>query len=138
MNFTLISLYRRFSSVFPRSLVKAAQRLLLQSGFENLDARVFLGFVLFTASGTFLTAFFLSPIFFPDRLLQVSISAAASISALALFYLGLSMAADARARQIEEILPIALQMISTNIRAGMTLENAIWSSARPEFGPFKD
>lgn len=138
MKFNLISVYRRFSTVFPQSLVKATSRLLLQSGYENFDSRVFLGFVLFTALSAMLTAFFISPLFFPDRLLHVSIAGIAFMMVLAIFYLILSMGADSRARQIEEILPVALQMISTNIRAGMTLENAIWSSARPEFGPFRD
>ncbi len=136
MNF--ISFYRRVSSVFPQSLVKATSKVLLQSGYENFDSRTFLGFVLFTAVGALLTAFFVSGFFFNDKLIQVGLAAAAFAGVLVLFYLILNMAADARARKIEEILPVALQMISTNIRAGMTLENAIWSSARPEFGPFKD
>lgn len=46
--------------------------------------------------------------------------------------------ADSRANQIEKVLPDALQLISANIRAGMTVDRAIWLSARPEFGVLEE
>jgi len=46
--------------------------------------------------------------------------------------------ADSRAEEIEKILPDALQLMGANIRAGMTIDRAIWLSARPEFGVFED
>jgi flagellar protein FlaJ len=42
--------------------------------------------------------------------------------------------ADSRAAEIEKVLPDALQLMSANIRAGMTVDRAILLSARPEFG----
>src|SRR3989344_2134045 len=127
----LLTVYKRISAFFPRSLVKATSKLLLQGGFDELDARTFLGFALFVSVSGALTAFFLAPVFFEEKLIHLS-------AALFAFALSLSMRVYSRSRKIEEILPVALQMISANIRAGMTLENAVWSSARPEFGPFKD
>jgi Flp pilus assembly protein TadB len=44
------------------------------------------------------------------------------------------LVADSRGREIEELLPDVLQLISANVRAGMTIDKAIWLSARPEFG----
>ncbi|MEM4255366.1 MAG: type II secretion system F family protein [Candidatus Norongarragalinales archaeon] len=134
----LLSVYRRFSALFPRPLVKATSNLLLQGGLEQLDARSFLGFALFTSISAALLAFFVSPAFFPDALIQITTAPVAFLLSLALFYVWLNSRVDSRSRKIEEVLPVALQMISANIRAGMTLENAVWSSARPEFGPFKD
>src|SRR3989344_240042 len=132
----LLTVYKRISAFFPRSLVKATSKLLLQGGFDELDARTFLGFALFVSVSGALTAFFLAPVFFEEKLIHLAAALFAFAFSLALFYLFLSMRVDSRSRKIEEILPVALQMISANIRAGMTLENAVWSSARPEFGAF--
>ncbi|HLD62778.1 MAG TPA: type II secretion system F family protein [Candidatus Norongarragalinales archaeon] len=134
----LLTIYKRISALFPRSIVKATSKMLLQGGFDELDARTFLGFALFVSISATLTAFFLAPLFFEEKLLHLAAAVFALAVSLALFYLFLSMRVDSRSRKIEEVLPVALQMISANIRAGMTLENAVWSSARPEFGPFKD
>ncbi len=49
-------------------------------------------------------------------------------------YIIFSLIADSRARFIEQMLPDNLQLISGNVRAGMTVDKAIWLSARPEFG----
>lgn len=54
----------------------------------------------------------------------------------AAFYFVLEFLVDQRARNIEEVLPDALQLMAANIRAGMTPDKAIWLSARPEFGEF--
>ena len=125
------------SSLLPKALMKRISLLLVQGGFEDLEARSFSGFAIFFAFSISLLVFFISPLFI-DKIWQIPSAIAFFVGTLGLFYLALTMTADARARQTEEVLPVALQMISANIRAGMTLENAIWSSARPEFGPLKD
>jgi len=53
-------------------------------------------------------------------------------------YLFFMLIADSRANQIETVLPDALQLISANVRAGMTIDRAIWLSARPEFGVLEE
>lgn len=57
-------------------------------------------------------------------------------SANALFYFALEFLVDQRARNIEAVLPDALQLMAANIRAAMTPDKALWVSARPEFGEF--
>lgn len=52
-----------------------------------------------------------------------------------LVYVLLSMAVDSKTDQVEESLPEALQLMSSNIRAGLTTDKALLLSARPEFGP---
>lgn len=54
------------------------------------------------------------------------------------FYLILVLIADKRAKEIEGYLPDALILISANLRAGMTVDKAIWSATRPEFGPLEE
>jgi flagellar protein FlaJ len=45
--------------------------------------------------------------------------------------------ADGRGNFVETILPDALQIISANLRSGLTPDKAILTSARPEFGPLE-
>jgi flagellar protein FlaJ len=57
---------------------------------------------------------------------------------LAATQLSIILIADSRAAEVEKVLPDALQLMSANIRAGMTVDRAIWLAARPEFGIFED
>ena len=51
--------------------------------------------------------------------------------------LTISLRADMKATTVETVLPDALALMATNLRAGLTTEQALFSSARPEFGYFK-
>jgi type II secretory pathway component PulF len=53
-------------------------------------------------------------------------------------YIVLSLLANRRRKQIEEVLPDALQLVSANIQSGLTIEKAFLLSARDEFGPLAD
>jgi flagellar protein FlaJ len=53
---------------------------------------------------------------------------------LAVIQILIILIADSRATEVEKVLPDALQLMSANIRAGMTVDKAIWLAARPEFG----
>ncbi|MBU4501334.1 MAG: type II secretion system F family protein, partial [Nanoarchaeota archaeon] len=50
-------------------------------------------------------------------------------------YMWLVLSVDAKAKFIERALPDALQLMSSNLRAGLTPEKALLLAARPEFGP---
>lgn len=54
-----------------------------------------------------------------------------------LVYMIISLSVDSRAKTTEKILPDALQMMSMNLRAGMTTDRALLLTARPEFGPLE-
>jgi archaellum biogenesis protein FlaJ (TadC family) len=56
------------------------------------------------------------------------------ISAAVVVYVFLRMRIDNRQKQIEEVLPDFLQICAANVRAGMSIERALWFAARPEFG----
>ncbi|MBU0762935.1 MAG: type II secretion system F family protein [Candidatus Altiarchaeota archaeon] len=51
-------------------------------------------------------------------------------------WLGLNI--SAKASKVEEVLPDALQLMSSNIRAGTTVDRALIMAARPEFGPLEE
>ena len=51
-----------------------------------------------------------------------------------LFYLVCSFRVDLKASSVEAVFPDALALMATNLRAGLTTEQALFSSARREFG----
>lgn len=46
--------------------------------------------------------------------------------------------ADARGKAVEEVLPDALQLMSSNLKAGLTTDKALMLAVKPEFGPLAD
>ena len=130
--------YQKIASFTPRNSATRVERLLVQGGFADVSPREFLGFALFFAFCVGVASFFLSYIYVSGGLFNAVVALAAFVIVLLGFYFWLALSADSRAQKIEAILPDVLEIISSNIRAGMTLENAVWSSARPEFGPMKD
>jgi flagellar protein FlaJ len=56
------------------------------------------------------------------------------LSATTLISSYLLMKADDRRNKLESTLPDFLTLVASNIKAGMTLDQAMWYSAKPEFG----
>ncbi len=56
------------------------------------------------------------------------------ITTMALITSYLLMKTEDRRRKLEENLPDFLTLVGSNIKAGMTLDQAMWYSAKPEFG----
>ena len=50
------------------------------------------------------------------------------------FYFTISLKAEANGKFVESILPDALHLMSSNLRAGLSIDKALLFSARPEFG----
>ncbi len=53
-------------------------------------------------------------------------------------YAWLVLNADSKAAFVEDLLPDVLQLMASNLRAGLTVDRALLLSARPEFGKFQD
>lgn len=74
--------------------------------------------------------------------LSLIVSAAIFIGAIpvAFFlpYLILSSRAEKRKEKIEQVLPDALLLMSSNLRSGLTIDKAFMLSARDEFGPLAE
>ncbi len=133
-----IGIYQRLSFVFPRPIVQTLGPLLEQAGLKTITARTYLGFMLLLSMSLAFLAFFTSPWIHPDPLLQKILPPLAFLATGLGLYVLLLLQADARAKKIELMLPDALQTMSSNLRAGMTLENALWNAARPELGPLSE
>jgi flagellar protein FlaJ len=132
-------IYLKASALSPRRIIDHTRTLLKQAGIE-LPAREFTGFgVAFSAIvavNALLAVNLIVEGLSPGILVLAAVIA--FVATEALMYAWLIMSADSRARNIESLLPDMFQIVSANLRAGMTLENAIWSAARPELGPLRD
>ncbi len=129
------------SFMFPKSLAKLCNQLLTEADFD-MNARQYLGASAFISLLGGLVMFFVSMTLFRGSPLELPLGFFVAILSFiiveSLFFVFLYITADNRAKKIEEVLPDALFMVSANIRAGMTTENAVMASAKPEFGPLEE
>lgn len=55
-----------------------------------------------------------------------------------IIYMWLGLNVSSKAKQAESVLPDALQLMASNIRAGLTTDKALLMAARPEFGALEE
>ncbi|VVB52123.1 Type II secretion system (T2SS), protein F [uncultured archaeon] len=127
--------YELFARVFPSTFKKRFKQLLIYSGLDITPER-FLGFSLFIglALAYILTSVINAYISIPFIGIAIVLFAVIEF----LLYLWLQLSADNKAKMVDEALPDALQLMSSNIRAGLTTDKALLMAARPEFGPLAD
>jgi len=128
-------MYRLISRIYPKNIKKMLYDLFSYVNIK-VDPDKFIGFVLFFCFGLALTFSLLI-----GRLVNVPFLVLLFfffILFLLMVYFYITLRIDAKARFIEELLPDALQLMSSNLRAGYTTDKALLLSARPEFGPLRD
>lgn len=127
--------YRLLSKLLPQKAYDK-YRLVLNYANIKIEPAKFLGFIL-------LFGFLLGwAVAFPaGKILSLNLWAAfgaAFIGFEVIVYMWLLLSVDAKARIMERALPDALQLMSSNLRAGLTPERALLLAARPEFGPLAE
>lgn len=131
--------FLRISHLFPRKWMLGLRDVLVKGGFSTASYREFMG--LLVCASLFSSAAASALLYFSFSF-QPEFAAAGGLLVLLVVAVGIywffTSAAFSRGQKIESVLPDALRLISANLRAGMTVENAVWSAARPEFGPFRD
>lgn len=128
-------MYRTLSKIYPKKIRKNYTDLLVYSSIK-VNADRFMGFILaFDFLLSLAIAFYLAPLFHIPLLIFF---AALFFIFQFIIYFWLLLKADAKARFVESILPDVLQLMASNLRAGLTTDRALLLSARPEFGPFQD
>jgi hypothetical protein len=110
-------------------------RLLMEADLD-IPGRMYTGALAFVCVIIAFVAFVLSAALL-GGLYSIAVPLVCLVLLGILFYLVPLMAADSRAKRVEQVLPDAFLMIAANIRAGMTVENAVLASAKPEFGPLE-
>ena len=127
--------YESFAKVSPRHIRQKFDKLMIYSDI-NADPTKFLGFIVFSGFAFgfviayVLNAFDILPLIFAFPLAFVLIEFS--------FYIMIQMSIDSKAKFVERVLPDALQLMSSNIRAGLTTDKALLMAARPEFGPLSE
>jgi len=94
--------------------------------------------VVFRVSGIVSPQLEIASPLFPSAIALVLSVAAAFVGACLVAYVALLLKADARRRKVEEVLPDFLSLSASNVRAGMTIDQALWYAAKPEFGILSD
>lgn len=126
--------YQRIASIIPKGFSDHIRGSLSYLNI-NIDERKFLGFLV--AYGFALGIAF-------ALLLMVFLELPFLVGFLGTFmlfvggtYVYLGMAAESKGQQVDKVLPDALQLVASNIKSGLTTERALFTSARPEFGPLE-
>ncbi|MFH1592357.1 MAG: type II secretion system F family protein [Candidatus Woesearchaeota archaeon] len=124
-------MYRLITRLIPGRIREHLYSTLAYSRVK-VNKQKFLGFVLISSLGLALGLSLLI-----SRLFHISFFVTLGLSIIVLelgIYFSFSLKADATAKFVESILPDALQLMSSNLRAGLTTDKALLLSARPEFG----
>ncbi len=117
----------------PQAYKKFLQKQMAFAGLSETVVSRFIGFSFFFS--IFLGAVIGFDLWLLDfGLLGITIGVGVVVISLVLSNVLVILVADSRATEIEKVLPDALQLMSANVRAGMTIDKALWLSARPEFG----
>ncbi len=149
--------YEVIGRLFSRVQMKKLGSLLEAAGMDNVP-EAFTGFVVMVCLLSSMLSYLLFTIIEPMRgflfKLSLFVSEDATVSSLPFFtvlsvaalalsttllillvtYVALLLKADSRRRSVEEVLPDFLSLSSANVRAGMTIDQAMWYAAKPEFG----
>jgi len=128
-------IYTTIGKLMPREMVKKLMKHLMFSNIQVEPTR-FLGFMVVFG---FLFALITSFITHTAGVLPIYLAIIPCFLLLeALFYVLVLMSVDSKTRFVETVLPDALQLMASNIRAGLTTDKALLLAARPEFGPLAD
>ncbi len=128
------SLHERLGSYFPTNVRGKLEKNIVYAGIprnpeETLGTTLMYSMILPVLTGVIAVTMGAS-------LTIIVLTVAISFSIVwATMYVLLSLLIERRTESIENVLPDVLSMISQNMIAGMTPYNALWTAARPEFGP---
>ena len=156
-----IRLYEMVGRIFSRNQTRKLGHLLESSGMDFVP-EAFAGFIIILCALTSVLTYLLfvgaaplrsvlfklalmispgltaaSPDFFTAFAALFSIALASGLICLGA-YVALLLMADERRRKVEDVLPDFLSLSAANVRAGMTIDQAMWYAAKPEYGILSD
>jgi flagellar protein FlaJ len=150
----MMGFYETIGRLLSRKRIRGIETSLAGAGLM-VPAESFVGFFLLVTalSSLFMFLIFLhvsvvpkfiyalSPgLFLPDFLLfilsLVSSVAITCIVTFLLFWVVILLQTEARKKAVEDVLPDFLTLMAGNVRAGMTIDQAMWYAAKPEYGLF--
>ena len=126
-----MGIYQRIASLVPTRVVNRFKRELQYIGVE-VEGKRFVGFLVLFSFGVAAALAINLYLFFDLPIIATFFLAAAIFAGGVYFWI--DQMAEGGGKKIERILPDVLELIASNIKAGLTTERAIFTSARPEFG----
>lgn len=125
-------IYRKIRWMYPKKYFKWLEKNLSYAGIEvKIEKFIVLSFLYSLAISLFISLFIF---YFGYGLVALLILLPCFIGLQFLFDLIIILIGDKRGSFAESVLPDALQLMSANIRSGLTPDKALLFSARPEFG----
>jgi archaeal flagellar protein FlaJ len=131
-----MEIYTTLVRLFPRKIIKTYHQMMLCSTIKTEPNKLLGFFLLFSIAVSLYIASFVG-MFVPWMPYPISVVLAFAVL-LAVFYFRIVFSVDGKAKFAELVLPDALQLMSSNIRAGLTTDKALLLAARPEFGPLAE
>ncbi len=126
-----MGIYQRIAALVPSSIIDAYRRELKYVGIQMSEKR-FVGFVAVFGFGISVAVAVNLWLFFNlNPILSFVLSFLGFAGGV---YFWLSQTAEGEGREAERVLPDVLELIASNIKAGLTTERSLFASARPEFG----
>ncbi|MEM4137673.1 MAG: type II secretion system F family protein [Candidatus Anstonellaceae archaeon] len=150
-------IYENLGKIFGKNFIDALEKALLEAGLFISPLKIAGGVLVISILLT--TAFFslftsnhlaknilykflliiaaqiiiLDPIYYYISTIFLSIFFGFGIT-FAIGYIVLKLSSEDRKNRVEEVLPDFLILAAANCRAGMTIDQALWNAAKPEFG----
>lgn len=150
----MMGFYETIGRLLSRKKIKAIERALGGAGLM-IPAESFVGFFLMVSALASLFIFLvflhvsavpkfiyaLSPVTLLPDVLSIFLSLFAAIavtvaSTFLAFWAIILLQTEARKSAVEQVLPDFLTIMAGNIRSGMTIDQAMWYAAKPEYGVF--
>ena len=125
-------MYNYIGKIYPHPLRSRLEKLLAYTKIKT-EHDSFVGFVALSSFLLALLAGYAFGYLFSTSALPIFLLFFFLLQALPFVFLLLSV--EKTAKLVENGLPDALQLMASNLRAGMTNDRALFMSSRPEFGP---
>jgi len=129
-------IYHLIFQFMPKKYKKWVKKQLDFADFE-ISPAIFYGFSIFYGLVLGAVIFLISFILGTSLPISMQLGIFGSFVFEAIMHVIPMMVSDSRAKFTDEVLPDALRLISSNIRAGLTPDKALLLAARTEFGPLE-
>ena len=130
-----MGVYQRIAALLPTGIIAAFARELRYVGIQ-VGEKQFVGFLVLFGFGIAIAVSANLFVFFKiNPILSFFVCFIAFLGGV---YFWLSQTAEKEGKVAERVFPDVLELIASNIKAGLTTEQALFSSARPEFGVISD
>jgi len=124
-------MFETITRIFPKIITEHYNKLFIYSRVK-VNKESFLGFFLVVSFAISLIISISLKILFNVNFLFAFVIAFIVLQLIS--YFSFLLKADANAKFVENLLPDVLHLMSSNLRAGLTIDKALLLSSRPEFG----